>query len=401
MLPVICFFAAFLLIAAANWIGLAGWRKSAGRHWSDRARVLWPIRRSAAILTLYIPLILAAATLSYRETTLAGLIPSWLAASAGAVGAGWFLTREIFPHARLRPWLHDVAVGWVLRNGIWLALVGIAVSMPDHFGARTWLTLAGAFLLMVAWPSLALRLLRIAGVIRPAGERLRRIVISRTSAGSPKIRGIWQAGGLIANAFALPLTGTLLFHNRLLEILDDEEVASIADHELGHLAESPRIIAARYLGSMAVLPILLIRPAMALWEFPGMVLMFIVMFVWSRLAQRLAHRMELRADSAATGRQAAAGVYARALAKIYEANHLPAVTAKSMTHPSLFERMTAAGVTPDFPRPAPPRKFTPAGWLLVLGGPLFVVWLLTDGFRTGISHRDDGREPVESYEEAN
>jgi len=398
MLPATAFLAAFVLLALVNRISLAAWRKSAGRHWTERARVLWPIQRSAAILTLYIPWILAAATLAYRETTLAGLIPSWLAASSGAVGASWFLTREIFPHARLRPWLHDVAVGWVLRTGIWLALIGIAISMPDSFGARTWLSLAGAFLLMVLWPSLALRLLRVAGIIRPAGERLRRIVNSRAAVGSPKVRGIWQAGGLVANAFALPLTGTLLFHDRLLEILDDEEVASIADHELGHLAESAGVIAGRYFGSMAVLPILLIRPAMALWEFPGMLLMFGVMFAWTRLARRLAHRMELRADIAASDRQIATGVYARALAKIYQANQLPAVLAKSMTHPSLYERMTAAGVTPDFPRPAPPPKFTAAGWLMVLGGPLFVIWLLTDGFQTGPSRRHRERPPVESFD---
>jgi Zn-dependent protease with chaperone function len=401
MLPALCFAAAFVLLAVVNWISLVPWRKSVGRHWTERARILWPIRRSAAILTLYIPWILAAATLGYRETTLAGLIPSWLAGSAGAVGASWFLTREIFPHARLRPWLHDVAVGWVLRHGIWLGLIGIAVSMPESFGARTWLSLAGAFLLMVVWPSLALRLLRVVGIIRPAGERLRRIVTSRSGAGSPKVRGIWQAGGLAANALALPLTGTLLFYDRLLDVLDDEEVASIADHELGHLAESRWVIAGRYFGSMAVLPILLIRPAIAQWEFPGMLLMFVVMFVWLRLANRLAHRMELRADGAATDHQAAAGVYARALAKIYEVNQLPAVTAKSMTHPSLYERMTAAGVTPDFPRPTAPRKFTAAGWLLVLGGPLFVVWLLTGGFETSLSRRPHHRErpSAESFDE--
>lgn len=399
--PLFCFVAAFLTVTGVNWLSLISWRKSAGRHWSERARILWPVRRSSGILTLYLPLILAAASPLFHASTLAGLIPSWLAGSAGAVGAGWFLTREMFPDARWRPWLHEVAAAWVLRQGIWLALVSIAVSMPDNFCVRTWLTLAGAFLMMVAWPSLALRLLRVVRIIRPAGERLRRIVESRSGDGSPRVRGIWQAGGLSANAFALPLSGTLLFYDKLLEILDDEEVASIADHELGHLGESRWIIAGRYFGSMAVLPILLIRPAMALWEFPGMLLMFLLMFVWARLAQRLIHRMELRADAAASDRQAAVGIYARALEKIYETNQVPAVLAKSMTHPSLYDRMTAAGVTPDFPRPAPPRKFTPAGWLLIFAAPLFVVWLLTDGFRTSVSGRPAHRErpPVESVGE--
>ncbi|RYD62051.1 MAG: hypothetical protein EOP84_34995 [Verrucomicrobiaceae bacterium] len=54
--------------------------------------------------------------------------------------------------------------------------------------------------------------------------------------------------------------------------------------------------------------------------------------------------------------------------------------------------MIAAGVVPDFPRPAPPRKFTAAGWLLIVAGPLFVVWLLTDADRIDRSNQRHERD---------
>jgi hypothetical protein len=48
-------------------------------------------------------------------------------------------------------------------------------------------------------------------------------------------------------------------------------------------------------------------------------------------------------------------VYAQALERLYEINQTPAVMPRRATkiHPDLYDRMIAAGVTPDYPKPAP------------------------------------------------
>lgn len=392
-----CFLVAFLVLSAINWIEQIPWRKSAGAHWTERCRILWPARRTNAILILYVPLLLAAGSSLASEADLWNLAPRWLAASAGAVGAGWFVTRQLHPGILLRSWLHDVAIGWVLRLGIWLVLLGVGFSMPDQLNSRAWLMLGGVIVLMVVWPFMALHVLRWFGIIRPAGERLQKIVADCVRDSGPRVRHLWQASGVVANAFALPLSGTLVFFDRLMETLTDEEVAAICSHELGHLAESKRVLIGRYFGAMAVLPLLLIKPAVHQWEFPGAFAMVLVMIIWSRLSRRLVHLMESRADAIASHQQAGEGVYARALEKIYQVNHLPAVMpGNRSTHPHLYDRMLAAGTTPGFPRPRAPRKFTLLGWFMLFAGPFALIWMVSDDFQDGghVDHRKASHRPV-------
>ena len=63
-------------------------------------------------------------------------------------------------------------------------------------------------------------------------------------------------------------------------------------------------------------------------------------------------------------------MYARALARIYEDSLLPAVNSRKVeSHPDLYDRMEAAGITPDFLRPARPENMSWHGSLFsgVLG----------------------------------
>jgi len=55
------------------------------------------------------------------------------------------------------------------------------------------------------------------------------------------------------------------------------------------------------------------------------------------------------------GHQLEPGVYARALEKIYQDNLVSAVaTSNSQAHPHLYDRMLAAGIQPEYPRPTKP-----------------------------------------------
>lgn len=383
LILVACFLTAFIVRAIVNWIDLVPWRKSAAAHWTERSRILWPVRKTDVILLLYVPLLLAIASTFLGATSTSQLFMRWAAAFIGTCGAGWYLTRQVYPNIHFRHWLHDVSINWILQFGMWSIYAAVGYTMPQEFNNRTWLTLGGMVLFQVAWPSLALALLRLLGVLKPPSARLRKIVADCDQTDSPLVKNLWQARGIVANALALPLSGTLIFYDRLLEILTDEEVAAVCCHELGHLAESNCAVLARYVGSLAILPLLLLKPAFYQWEFLGFIGMLLVMIVWSRLARKLVHRMELRADSTASQRTAGEGVYARALENVYRANQMPAVMpGNASTHPHLYDRMLAAGITPEYPRPRGPSRFTFLGWLVLIACPsgLVSIYLATAPF---------------------
>jgi len=372
-----CFLAAFLVTWLIDWVSLIPWRKSAGRHWSERTRILWPARRTSGILLFFAPLFLSSAVAHVWDMAGWRSMACGFSSILGVVGGSWFMTRELFPEVRLRSWLHEVTVGWLLRLGLWVVLLVIGFTMPGEFNAHVWLALAGTVVLKLVWPSLSLRLLRLCGLLRPAEPRLMGLVGACTKAdGTSPVREVFQLSGTMANAMALPMTGTLLFFDRLLEILSDEEVISICAHEIGHLAESKWIAACRYLGTLAVLPALLIHPLWKQFGIFGVYGALIVVILWSRMSRKLTRRMETHADHFAVEQSTDSAVYARALEKIYMANHVAAVLpGKNGTHPHLYDRMVQCGVTPEFPRPNPPQKLTAFGWLLLFLG-LFQLFMI-------------------------
>ncbi len=83
-----------------------------------------------------------------------------------------------------------------------------------------------------------------------------------------------------------------------------------------------------------------------------------------RLYRPISRKLEARPDKIATSNTPEPAVYARALAKLHEDALVPAVLAKSQeTHPHLYDRLVAAGVTPDYPRPAPADAMAWPGYL--------------------------------------
>jgi hypothetical protein len=84
--------------------------------------------------------------------------------------------------------------------------------------------------------------------------------------------------------------------------------------------------------------------------------------------------MEKRADEFAVKEQLNDGIYARALEKLYKENLSPAVNVNNrQTHPHLYDRMIAAGITPDFQRPARPKRLTLIGWAFAFSFGVFIV----------------------------
>src|SRR6266536_4390383 len=113
------------------------------------------------------------------------------------------------------------------------------------------------------------------------------------------------------------------------------------------------------------LPWIFLKPMLNAFGMLGFLLLLIPTIAAPFLYRRFSHKMEIRADRIAQSNEPDTGTYARALLRLYEDNLVPAVDAKDRaTHPHLYDRLLAAGATPDFPRPAPAASMTWHGTLL-------------------------------------
>jgi Zn-dependent protease with chaperone function len=359
------------VVGLANTLALRPWRQSAGAHWTERARWLWPAR-VGAVWNVMLGGLLAAVL---AEWVGRGEAPVWyarlLAGWAGALAGSYRFDHEVFPAFTVPAWLRHLLAGWGMHLVLGGVLVTAMVWMPSKWNLTT-LAISGAALgtqlaLRLKPGVLALRALRI---LQPADPPLLELVQAASETLRIPVAGVWVLGGPQAQAYALPVTGELWFSRRLLAICTEEELRAVAAHELAHLAESRLTVAGRVAASLVWWPLVFVSPALESFGLLGLLGLFAVCLGLNRASRGLSQHLERRADRVATNAQAHAGVYAAALEKLYRENQLPAVNPKGVsTHPSLYDRLTAAGRVPDYPRPQPPQR---VAWTTIL---LLVLWL--------------------------
>jgi len=349
---------AMLLAMGMNWIALFRF-PSETTHWTLRARKLWPIRRSAGMHILLIPAVLGFAHLiathaQQPDLSFVLIISAW----AGAAFGTFFLSKKIFPQFTFRLWLRVSLAAWIIRFGTLGVLVVGGLLMPEEFGWQL-VVIGGVVITLQAAMhfGLSIRLLQVTGMLaRARGPEPVCDIVWRTS---ERMQVPYCSILILRNplgyAAALPTTRDLIFSEGLLAAHPKEEIAAIAAHELAHLSEPRRLVLARVLGAMSLCPLIFVRPMVHAFDFSGIVILLLPMVLFSVYLRRLRRRMEVRADAMANENAAEAGVYARALERLYEMNKIPAVMpGKRQVHPHLYDRMLAAEVTPDYPRPNPP-----------------------------------------------
>jgi Zn-dependent protease with chaperone function len=220
----------------------------------------------------------------------------------------------------------------------------------------TWVCAGGILVLLLAFNfGLGTRLLRMFRLLQPATDHLKALVTEISQRMNVRVNATWIINTYASNAMALPLTGELIFTDKLLATLTDEETKAICAHELSHLKESGRVKLMRLVVSMAFFPLIFCRPLGSLGDNGASIFTFLVigaLIIWL-MGIRMSRRMEKRADKIAQDNTIDAGVFARALERLYEVNKTPAVMPyrSKRIHPDLYDRMITAGVTPDFPKP--------------------------------------------------
>ncbi len=356
-------------------------------HWTERARLVWPVRRAITLSCLLslvaagpleaggalsrpgpvgrwtigpILSIVTALVIAYVfENRLVRRLP-WRTRWRGAAGYAVLVYPAYWVSGAFALWAtHSrLSVGWSLAAG--LIVVALAV------GAAPWLG----------------RLVRLVRRAPPRAEE----VLSRT------LQRLGGAGARLlvfpipsANAFAFQLTRTVGVTQGALDVLDDEELGAILAHELGHLREPPAVILLRTVVSALVPVSLVVLPwVLALTSEWGWVALWAFALTVVILYRRLQRALERRADSIGQG---ASPAYAAALEKLYRTNLAPAVLRRPGAHPDLVDRMISAGVTPAWSRPQPPPSFIAT---LVLLLALAAVFFASSWRVRSLTQRDDG-----------
>jgi len=354
VLVCIVLISAFLTFAM-NWLALIPWRRAKDKHWSERARLYHPARVSAASNLWVLPAVTSVSILLWFPEN----GPHWaftaFAASVGAVLGTIAMDREVRPRVGLSELCRLSALNWVIRFLMWFIFLGAAALMPSEFNYQTVIITLLVLSLLVLWTKMGwLQISRCLGLMAPPPERLTTIVKTTAAKMNIPVSQLLLMRSHSAQAFALPGKQTLLFSERLVEILTDEEISAVCVHELAHLTESRSDYYKRHVVWLMFIPWIFLKPMIHTFGVMGFYALLATTLIAPRIFRRVSHKLEVRADSIAHANEPDPGVYARALAKLYEDNLAPAVNSKKRaTHPHLYDRLLAAGVTPDFPRPKP------------------------------------------------
>jgi len=199
---------------------------------------------------------------------------------------------------------------------------------------------------------------RMLGMFAEAPERLKEIAVRASHRMDIPFRNVRVIRSGYALAFAVVGTRHLLFSERLLEGLSDEEISTVCAHDLAHLTESRSARVVRSSPVVAYLPWIFFRPLTSEFGLTAFAVLLVFSVVLPPSCLEASRKMESRADGMAKKEEEAPAVYARAMARLCEDARSPVVTTKAGTHPHLYDRLVAAGVTPDYPRPAPAAAMT-------------------------------------------
>ncbi|MBN8419098.1 MAG: M48 family metalloprotease [Verrucomicrobia bacterium] len=353
LFPALLLIASFLYSCALMRLALRPWEQARDQHWTERARWLWQSRKSRAAVVLGIVLVSWPLYLQLvgDDPSLPSLV---FPALGGFMVAQFFIDRRIWPGLSLRLWLMQTFTMFGIASALIGTIAWVAACTSENLNSTDWLRIGIAALLLIVLYS-GVWLFAIPGRGKnPLTPRLCQMVDSvAAKAGMPPVRA-WVADGVMANAFALMYIRSIVATGPAMRVLDDDELRTLVQHEMAHLSESAPVLAARMLGGLSWLGFAFTRPVVHHIGHGGVFWIFLAVILVKRFAANIAKRMENRADSMSVTDESEGPIYARALEKLYEANQMPAMMTKRLLHPHLYDRMIAAGLTPGYPRPAPP-----------------------------------------------
>jgi Zn-dependent protease with chaperone function len=363
------------LTVILNYLGTWRWRRSGPIHWAERARLLYPVRVAASLNLILISgfsILIAYNLLDSFQSALWG----GAASLVGGILGCYPLDHRIMPELTFRSWLGHVCFGWGIRILFFGPLLLAIAFMPPTWNWKLlWIVIP--FTLWHVWFATGglIQLLRWARLLKLFSPTDADMLEDSFAKAQLRPRRVLLLSSPFAMAYAFPFRKELVFSQGLLDRCDRAELNAISLHELAHLSEDRQMLAKRLLISFIFYPFIFIRPVLRSWDLWGLAAIYFFFLLFIILARRVGRKGEVRADHIAATHELNEGTYARALEKVYEVNQMPAVMrGKRLTHPHLYDRMLAAGVTPDFPRPNPPAAFS---WTTLIPIAMAILWYTT------------------------
>jgi Zn-dependent protease with chaperone function len=378
LIAAISFTCSACAMALLNYLGARPWRKAQAKHWSLRARALFPARTSAPLNLFLIPAGIYLLTLIVFPEAKSTWLVSTGAALLGALLGMYPLSCSVLPEYNFRTWLVHTGVGLGVKLAYYGALAVAIACAPRSFDWPLLLYVI-AYALWHYWFATSgfIHLWSAVGAIKAAPlDFVAALSLCFKKAGLQP-RTVWILDSPAALAYAVPHTRDLIFSEGLARKCEPPEISAICHHELGHLAEDRSSLRKRALASYLFVPFILTKAFVSAWGITGMLPLLLVFGSLVAFASRLGRALEVRADACAVEQEREAGAYARALEKLYMLNLIPAVLPrKRRTHPDLYDRMVSAGLTPDFERPRPPASLSWTSTVLfVLIAILMAYWI--------------------------
>jgi hypothetical protein len=387
ILPILTGTASGLILWLTTWLGFRQIKAGDDAHWTKRASELFPVLQSARSNVWCVPTVVSLVVAWSFPTPGFWDVLNWFAGVTGA-----FLgTRPLdrwrgkVPQAR-RGVLTVLAQGLVGIAG-WLVLVGGVVLMPPQWAPTVGWIFLGALVLHISlacgggiWLSKAF------GWMRMADSATCEIVKRLANARAQRPPELLQVDSPDANAVAVAGGRYVLLVGLMTSLLSLSELETILSHELAHTREGWVFVAGRILGSMSMLPWMLIRPLAADIGIIAPMVLALGTLGLLRFNRWLSLRFEHRADSSAIEAPESSAIYAGALLILHEFNLTPATLEKrTSTHPDLYDRMIAAGIGPEFPRPSPAARIGWTGLVFAMALGFLPVWAVA-GWLEGGNH---------------
>jgi Zn-dependent protease with chaperone function len=360
----------FLAVAVA--LAPARWGQP-GEHWTECARRGWSARLviGKGPLLVLAPALIVAAVPGGDEGVPGSMAMVCVALFFGALCGNLPGLRRLFGRKMtLANLLAEFVVNFLVRYAVYtvfLIMLGLLIAHPTGAAAAVIMGLGflGATVLTLGAIVPPARWIEILAAPPPRLEQIVAEASVRAGFAPPPRAYVlrWQW----ANAVALPFNRAVAFTPAILDRLSDEELIAVCRHEIAHLQESPAQKLTRLSGLLLLFPIFTSPFLVRAFGPAGILVAMGVMFAGGRFLRGFSQRMEKRADAA--GHAEDPRVLASALEKLYEYNLVPAVMrGKRQTHPHLYDRLLAAGVTPAYPRPeAPSLLAARIGMLLQIG----------------------------------
>jgi Zn-dependent protease with chaperone function len=359
--------ASLVIAAFSSWlgslIGLPPYRRlPTGAHWVERARLSYPNRVASAINGILIGPISAVSAICcigpsvglFHLVCVAGL------AIVGVMFVAFRVARRIFgPEIRVQDRMRWGTAQLILAGTYLAVLIIASILMPNTFNTRAIVILAIALIILTASAcGGGLWVLRRMKILVPASPHLDAIARESAQRAGIDLRGVFELKASVANAAAFPTLRWVILTSRALNVLTDAQVSAVLGHELAHLSESRAMTLMRVVSSVQFyFAIVLVHPIIGEFGITGVAALMVITMLLFIIARRLMRRMEEHADKAGKMHEEEQGAYALALEKLYESNLMPAVMgSRRQIHPHLYDRMVSAGVTPSYPRPAPPPR---------------------------------------------